>query len=164
MNYLISGECDQLPPHKLFTDNNGQQYLVLRDEIIIQQVTINDGYFSGVCQCDNKDCFERSMNAYCDSLRYTEMVEPKPFSLGNVFITPNALGVFNELREEALSFLARHAACDWGHVCLDDAALNNSATVDGSRILSSYRYQNKEVWIITEADRTYTTLLLPSEY
>ncbi|WP_227876455.1 hypothetical protein [Photobacterium frigidiphilum] len=164
MNYLISGECDQLPLHKLFTDNQGQQYLVLRDELIIKQVTINDGCFSGVCQCGNKDFFELSMNAYCDSIHYTEMVEPKPFSLGNVFITPNALDVFNKIQEEALSFLARHAACDWGHVCVDDAALNNSATVDGSRILSSYRYQNKEVLIITEADRTYTTLLLPSEY
>lgn len=163
MNYLISGQCDKLPSHKLFTDSQGEQYLVLRDEVVVNNVTITDNDFTGVCQCDNRKCFEIFMSAYCDGVHYVEMVEPKPFSLGNVFITTGVLTVFDNIQECALSFIARHASCDWGNVGIHDAALNNSATVVDAEILSSYRYQNSDFWIVTEADRTCTTLLLPSE-
>jgi len=70
-----------------------------------------------------------------------------------------------EAGQSPLEFIARHIKGDWGEVCRDDWALNDEALKDGSRILSAYR-TNKQVrlWIITEADRAATTILLPDEY
>ena len=61
--------------------------------------------------------------------------------------------------------LSRHARGDWGSVCEEDAELNNQALIDGSRLLSSYSLKDDtKLWIITEADRSSSTLLLPEEY
>lgn len=93
------------------------------------------------------------------------------FPLGQVFATPGA--------KEALSpwqlrlYLDRHQCGDWGVICADDKALNDAAITDGNRILSAYPidpglpcagHGANCVWIITEADRSVTTLLLPEEY
>jgi len=93
------------------------------------------------------------------------------FPLGQIVSTPGALDACSH--EHRIECLARHASGDWGVICKDDAALNNAALTDGSRILSAYPinpkkpskgYGDNTLWIITEADRSVTTFLLPSEY
>jgi hypothetical protein len=84
------------------------------------------------------------------------------FPLGQIFATQGAL---DSLSMTAINrALDRHASGDWGQVCEDDRATNEVALIDGSRLLSAYRSGGLEYWIITEADRSATTLLLPSDY
>ena len=68
--------------------------------------------------------------------------------------------------QEIAKCIIRHSQCDWGNLDEDDKLLNDMAVVDGGRILSAYEIgENKvKIWIITEADRSYTTILLPEEY
>ena len=62
-------------------------------------------------------------------------------------------------------FLARQAAGDWGNVDEEDWSLNDQTLLDGSRVLSAYTLRTgMQIWVLTEADRTVTTLLLPSDY
>ena len=85
------------------------------------------------------------------------------FELGQIVATPGALEVLTP--EEPLVLLRRHASGDWGEVDGHDQRANNRALKDGTRVLSSYTTSGGEkVWIITEADRSSTCLLLPSEY
>jgi hypothetical protein len=87
---------------------------------------------------------------------------PAKFPLGQIVITANAAA---KLSDAAISDgLQRHSQCDWGNVCLDDAALNNEALTSGDRLLSSYTSEACTFWIITEADRSVTTVLLPEDY
>lgn len=87
------------------------------------------------------------------------------FPLGQIVATPGALEALNEARQSPVEFLARHAQGDWGEVCADDKSLNDEAVKDGSRILSAYRTKlDVKVWVITEADRSLSTILLPSDY
>lgn len=58
----------------------------------------------------------------------------------------------------------RHANGDWGEVCDEDKQINNDAVKQGDRVLSAYSYNNEKIWIITESDRSVTTILFPSEY
>ena len=59
----------------------------------------------------------------------------------------------------------RHACGDWGTVCPDDALANDEALEEGERLLSAYKLRDgTKVWIITEADRSSTCILLPDEY
>ncbi len=87
------------------------------------------------------------------------------FPLGRVFLTPGAI---EALREAATSFgalLLRHVTGDWGDLCADDKHTNEEAIADGFRVFSAYRLPTGEkLWVITEADRSCTTGLLPSEY
>lgn len=85
------------------------------------------------------------------------------FSCGMLNLT---MGVFEKLGEEsAYPFLARHLSGDWGDMDEEDKATNDWAVDNGSRILSSYNVrEGLKVWIITEADRSATTILLPEEY
>lgn len=86
-----------------------------------------------------------------------------PFDLGAIVATRGAIEVLTP--HEASVMLNRHRRGDWGDVCPEDAAMNNSATVDGCRILSAYDTKaGTRIWIITEADRSSTTILLPEEY
>jgi hypothetical protein len=85
------------------------------------------------------------------------------FKLGDIFVTPGALEVI--LKEDMNLALQRHANCDWGEVCKEDWELNDEALELGHRILSVYTSSNGvKFWIITEADRSATTILLPEEY
>ena len=88
----------------------------------------------------------------------------KSFSLGQVVATPGAIAVLEENQESPATLLRRHAACDWGDVCKEDGELNDEALGAGGRLLSSYPVGNDKVWIITEADRGSTCVLLPEEY
>ena len=60
--------------------------------------------------------------------------------------------------------LARHQSGDWGDVDATDAFANDLSVAEGQRILSAYHLLDQKIWIITEADRSATTVLLPSEY
>jgi len=83
--------------------------------------------------------------------------------LGQVVITPNAQGRIDS--HEALTALGRHRSGDWGEVCPEDKKSNDEAVRDGERLLSVYRTANDEkFWIITERDRSVTTILMPEDY
>ena len=87
------------------------------------------------------------------------------FSLGQIVGTPGALEALSEAQEEPLDFLARHVTGDWGELDEEDKAQNNFSVKNNLRILSAYTLQSGEkIWLITEADRSATTILLPSEY
>lgn len=86
------------------------------------------------------------------------------FSLGQVVATPGALALLEETNTDGFVLMHRHQNGDWGCVPPEDAEANEYALVTGCRILSSYLLGTDKLWIITEADRSSTTLLLPSEY
>jgi hypothetical protein len=89
----------------------------------------------------------------------------KTFSLGRVVATPGALDAFARGEEQYLPLLMRHARGDWGEVCQEDADANDQALAHGGRLFSAYRLRDTtKVWIITEADRSSTCILLPDEY
>ena len=88
------------------------------------------------------------------------------FPAGQIVATPGALALLEEANKTPLEFLYRHLRGDWGDdLCQDDKTENESSLKQGFRLLSSYKIMETEkLWIITEADRSATTLLLPSEY
>ena len=91
--------------------------------------------------------------------------EKKSFPLGQVLITPPAEAVLQEAGRTFKEFLDRHAAGDWGEIEADDWNANEEALTSGARLMSVYTVTEKQkVWIITEADRSATTLLLPDDY
>jgi hypothetical protein len=89
----------------------------------------------------------------------------KKFSLGQVVATPGALEALAESGQTADFFLDKHVRGDWGEVDDEDKRANDEALVNGERLLSAYRtLRNDRLWVITEADRSSTCCLLPSEY
>lgn len=87
------------------------------------------------------------------------------FNLGQLLATPGALAALERAGQSPVEFLARHCRGDWGDVGQADWELNDAAVVEGTRLLSAYHTQRGErLWIITEADRSATTILLPDEY
>jgi hypothetical protein len=92
------------------------------------------------------------------------MAEPR-FALGQVVATPGALESFARTGETPLQFIRRHVAGDWGDVDQDDKAENNRSVEECCRILSAYHLRDgTKIWVITEADRSSTCILLPEEY
>ena len=87
-----------------------------------------------------------------------------PLPLGKVVATPGALKLLSEMGEDPFGYITRHATGDWGDLCAFDRRQNEIALRDGNRVLSSYEVPVGRVWIITEADRSVTTILLPEEY
>ena len=93
----------------------------------------------------------------------------KKFETGGVYSTP---GVNAKLEDDGFAqfmivSLNRHINGDWGNMCDEDKATNEEALVDGLRLMSVYKrmdHPDDTIWIITEADRSTTTILLPSEY
>lgn len=83
------------------------------------------------------------------------------FPLGRLAVTPGALEYH---AADLLACLARHAQGDWGDLCDAGKAANDRALVEGTRLLSAYNTPRGRLWIITEADRSVTTALLPDEY
>ena len=84
--------------------------------------------------------------------------------LGHVVATPGALEIVRAHGLDVVSLLHRHRAGDWGAVSEHDAQANDHAVEHGARVLSAYDTVGGRLWIITEADRSATTILLPSEY
>jgi hypothetical protein len=87
------------------------------------------------------------------------------FPLGRVVATPGALKALEDAHQNPFEFLERHQAGDWGELCEEDKKENEFSVLHGFRILSAYRTRNNvKLWVITEADRSSTCLLLPCEY
>ena len=88
------------------------------------------------------------------------------FPLGHVVSTVGALRVMEEHGIDAGELLRRHASGDWGDLCEEDRAENERALRVGSRLFSVYGQLSTEsrLWVITEADRSVTTILRPDEY
>lgn len=103
----------------------------------------------------------------------TTQTEPR-FELGELCYTPAALEVIQRYQVSPFHLICRHVSGDWGDVCPEDAQTNEEALQQGSRIFSVYvlppplsegkTLSTAKVWIITEADRSVTTILLPEEY
>lgn len=93
----------------------------------------------------------------------TPSVSPR-FALGQVVATPAVLEHLEQHGVNASEYLNRHVRGDWGEVPPDDAAENEFAVTRGLRLLSSYTIAGERVWVITEADRSSTCLMYPSEY
>ena len=87
------------------------------------------------------------------------------FPLGRVVATPGAVAALSDTGTDAFALLARHQCGDWGEVPPEDRLENDRSVHQGLRVLSSYVVGGGvRIWIITEADRSVTTLLLPEEY
>lgn len=84
--------------------------------------------------------------------------------LGHIAATPGALKLLCEECADAVELLARHASGDWGELSEEDQHENEISIKHGYRVLSNYPIGDRKLWIITEADRSATTLLLPEEY
>ena len=87
------------------------------------------------------------------------------FLLGQIVATPGALAALEGACESPLTFLQRHIQGDWGEVTKGDAMENELSLIQGFRLLSAYTLKSGvKIWIITEADRSSSTILLPHEY
>jgi len=86
------------------------------------------------------------------------------FALGKTVATPGALVVMQGVGISPLSLLSRHQRGVWGDMDKDDKEANDSAFNTEARIFSAYKFDTVLLWVITEADRSSTTILLPEEY
>jgi hypothetical protein len=87
------------------------------------------------------------------------------FALGRVVATPAALELLEQTGQSTSSLLQRHGRNDWGDVGKGDWRANDAGVESGRRLFSVYRITtHQSIWIITEADRSATTILLPAEY
>ena len=94
----------------------------------------------------------------------TDRPQTTQLPLGHVVATPGALDVVRAHGLDVLALVHRHARGDWGAVSDHDAQANDHAVAHGARVLSAYETVGGRLWVITEADRSATTVLLPSEY
>jgi hypothetical protein len=91
--------------------------------------------------------------------------KPVLFDTGFIVRTPGAMTALIEAQVTESRLIERHQSGDFGELCDEDVAHNWDAVRHGGRVLSSYPVDaHTKVWVITEADRSVTTLLLPSEY
>jgi hypothetical protein len=87
------------------------------------------------------------------------------FPLGSIVATPAALAALDRAGDTATTFLRRHVSGDWGEIDSDDRAENERSVACGFRLLSAYALSDgTRIWVITEADRSSTCILLPEEY
>jgi hypothetical protein len=87
------------------------------------------------------------------------------FEPGRIVATPGALEAFRTSGDDLLPFLQRHLAGDWGDLSEEDRRENELSVEHGWRLLSAYTLsKGTKIWVITEADRSSTCFLLPSEY
>jgi hypothetical protein len=87
------------------------------------------------------------------------------FPLGRLVATPAALAALEEAGESALTYLTRHVTEDYGDLTYGDIRANESAVKHGDRILSAYHLKSgQKIYVITEADRSSTCVMLPSDY
>ena len=86
------------------------------------------------------------------------------FPLGQIVATPGALTALEKAGQTLTEFLTRHVRGDWGELCEEDRKENQLSLERGFRLLSNYRTNVGKLYVITEADRSVTTILLPEEY
>ena len=99
-----------------------------------------------------------------------DLCKNSKFALGRIVSTKNAMKMLNDKMISPLSFLQRHQSGDWGNICEEDKEQNNLAIEhEGNvekqkRVMSVYRIGTQTIWIITENNRSVTTLLRPCDY
>jgi hypothetical protein len=94
-----------------------------------------------------------------------EQVPEARFSLGQILATPGALEALSRAEQDPSEFLNRHVVGDWGNLDEEDTAENELSLEKGFRLLSAYELNTGvRLWVITERDRSATTLLLPEDY
>jgi len=106
------------------------------------------------------------------ALRKYEASTKPLFSMGQLVATPGSLKALQTFGVDPLTLVARHVCGDWGTLCEEDRTENELALREGFRIMSVYTLGSKvegqsgemKVWVITEANRASTTILLPEEY
>ena len=103
------------------------------------------------------------------SNRHPSVINRRPdktlFPLGKLVATPGAIDLLKRHKLSPFDFISRHWQGDWGDLEIDDCYANDRALREGTRLLSSYRIDaHDKLWVITEADRSSTCILLPSEY
>jgi hypothetical protein len=86
------------------------------------------------------------------------------FKLGRIFATPAAVDALGRTGTSIVDLLIRHMRGDWGDLPEPDRQQNELALAGGARLLSSYPVGTATIWIVTEADRSSTMLLLPDDY
>jgi hypothetical protein len=87
------------------------------------------------------------------------------FDLGRCYATPGAAEALQRARQSPLEFLGRHLKGDWGEIPQEDKEENELSLREGFRLFSAYSTRTgTRLWVITEADRSVTTVLLPEEY
>lgn len=93
-----------------------------------------------------------------------QIAKPK-FPLGKLVSTPGAIEALKDSGQTSFDFVSKHLAGDWGIVDDEDKQANDDALIHGERLLSAYHTtKGVKIWVITEADRSSTCLLLPEEY
>ena len=96
---------------------------------------------------------------------HTQEAGEARFALGRTLITPGAEEALQIAGQTAIEFLRRHTSGDWGELSDEDVKENEFSLKEGLRLLSAYQTgKGQKIWIITEGDRSATTILLPSEY
>ncbi|QIA03511.1 MULTISPECIES: hypothetical protein [Pseudomonas] len=97
-------------------------------------------------------------------IKFSESAKPMS-ELGALVITQGVDALMRAHRLDPFHYFGRHMQGDWGDVCDEDRQLNEDALIDGNRLMSVYNINAElKIWIITEADRSVTTILLPEEY
>jgi hypothetical protein len=87
------------------------------------------------------------------------------FALGQIVGTPGALEEIGEAGRDPIEFIVRHVTGDWGELPPEDVTENERAVAHGLRVFSAYRLESgKKIWVITEWDRSVTTVLRPQDY
>jgi len=86
------------------------------------------------------------------------------FHLGKVVATPSALDLLTKSEIPSFQLLSKHVSGDWDELTEEDKEANDHTLEHGDRIFSSYSVNGQKVWVITEADRSSTYILLPEEY
>lgn len=109
-----------------------------------------------ICSCCGVD------EAMEDAFGITEMKDNRITSFRTRIVKTRGADEFPQ--DFLMRCLERHANQDWGDLCSEDKKANDDAVRHGGRVLSSYELRGDKLWIITEADRSVTTLLTPEEY
>src|SRR6266404_7132105 len=105
---------------------------------------------------------ERLMRPDTNTNRQPNMTR---FALGQTYVTPGAEEALMIAGQTGIEFLRRHMSGDFGELTEEDTQENELSLKEGFRLLSAYRTaKGQKLWIITEADRSSTTILLPDEY
>lgn len=91
------------------------------------------------------------------------LLKPR-FSLGNTYATSGVTQWAEHEKADLSRYLRQHHCGQWGDLCSEDKQANEDALVSGARIFSSYKIGEKKIFVITESDRSMTTIMLASEY
>ena len=99
------------------------------------------------------------------SVQKRTLLDKPLFPLGRTVATPGALKTLEESGESPSFFLSRHQRGDWGDVCKEDGRENEFSLLNNGRLMSIYETaKGDKLWLISESDRSATTILLPEEY